>query len=369
MGAGTIQTIESLQVETTSRCNLSCQTCLKPPYRSVWQEEDLSMDLFSSIVEQLSASKPNVHLQGWGEPLIQNNFIAYIKRLKKEDISTSFTTNGTIMSQDLACDLIASGLDGITFSLAGATSNTHDGLRGAGSFAKVVEAIGILVAAKVQLQKEAPKVAVSYLLTNQTLKELPRAVAMCRKMAVDAFVTVYLTQAGSTAQRTIQLLPEKSDSNSYWFTKMKAHCAGLPGKMYLGLRPFSSCLAPVCDKNPVNSSFISSNGKVSPCVFLAPPVKGTMTWFEKNGAHKQENTLMGDLKKTSLKDIWNSERYVRFRELYQKRKEYHDHQLSNISYTFAGAAELEKAVKKIKKYFRYHPAPDECRYCAKLKGY
>lgn len=87
------------------------------------------------ILSQIKQDKPAVHLQGRGEPLLQHGFLSYITTLKKEDITTSFTTNDTIMTTSLAEELSESGIDGITFSMARSSALTQDRLRGEGTFA------------------------------------------------------------------------------------------------------------------------------------------------------------------------------------------------------------------------------------------
>lgn len=123
-----IKEIQSIQIETTSRCNLACVTCLKPAYEDVWQERDMDERLFSLIQGQLPASS-SVHLQEWGEPLLHPDTLSHIKQQKATGAMVSFTTNGTLMDTTVAESLIDSGLDGLTFSIAGNSSSTQDKLR------------------------------------------------------------------------------------------------------------------------------------------------------------------------------------------------------------------------------------------------
>jgi len=187
--------IHSVQIETTSRCNLHCKTCLKPVYEKSCQQRDMDQALFSRILLQIRDYKPDVHLQGWGEPLIQKKFLSFVRQLKREKIISSFTTNGTVMSENFAKSIVESGVDGVTFSMAGGCSLTQDNLRGDGTFVLLQNAVMTLVDVRKQYEQGGPQIAISYLLTPDTIQELPKAVSWCSSVGVDAFSTVFLTQA------------------------------------------------------------------------------------------------------------------------------------------------------------------------------
>ena len=51
-------------------------------------------ELFQRIVaqiEQIDKSKPSVHLQGWGEPLLHPATMSHIGQLKSAGVTVSFT--------------------------------------------------------------------------------------------------------------------------------------------------------------------------------------------------------------------------------------------------------------------------------------
>lgn len=364
-----MESIQSIQIETTSKCNMSCTTCLKSAYSKVWQERDLELNLFARIIDQIKQTKPTVHLQGWGEPLLQKNFLDYVRLLKNEKIITSFTTNGSVMDERLARAVIESSVDGITFSMAGFRSATHDELRGQGSLTRLKQAITTIVSARKQFKQSHPLMAVSYILTPQTVKELPQAISWCRKAGIDSFVTVNLTQSGGKTQHGLRFLPSKEKAKSYYYTRCLANIAALPGIMKLDMRPFSPTLSPVCDKNPLNKLFISADGDVAPCVFLAPPVKAEITWHSNTEQKSQPSLQMGNLSNLTLKEIWEGEKYRKFRRLFRQRKEYYDKRLGNVSYSMYGAKELEDAVTDIQQFFLSNPPPQECLFCSKIDGY
>jgi MoaA/NifB/PqqE/SkfB family radical SAM enzyme len=362
--------IQTIQLETTTRCNLTCITCLKDAYRNSWREKDMDRELFNCILAQIKDVKPVVHLQGWGEPLLHPETLAHVKQLKAIDSVVSFTTNGTVMDNSIAESLIESGLDGLTFSMAGITRHSQNHLRGPETLAQLKDGIRRIVSARKSIQSQNLRLAVSYLLTPETVPELPKAVSWCRKSDIDRFVTVHLTQAGCRVQQELQYMKEKNDETlTDHLLRIRAHGAALLGKIILQLRPFHSTLTPVCDKNPLNSLFISVDGDISPCVFLCPPVEQGITWYHRGGKRKQKPLIFGNIMDSSLTEIWESPAYRQFRGKFLIRREFHERKLSKVSYSLSGSAALDNAVKAINYYFQANPPPGECLACAKLDGY
>ncbi|MGB3211072.1 MAG: radical SAM protein [Desulforhopalus sp.] len=363
-----VDEIQSIQIETTSRCNLDCVTCLKPAYRTVWQERDMDQRLFRLILAQIPA-KVSIHLQGWGEPLLHPDTLSHIRELKAAGAMVSFTTSGSLMESTLAHALIDSGLDGLTFSMAGNCRSTQDNLRGAGSFAHLQKAIRTFISAKKSRSESFFRVAVSYLLTPQTVPELPGAISWCRKNGVDALSTVHLTQAGCRTQQKLQFMLSRQEARHYHPLRIQAQLRAICSKMRLTMKAFHPTLTPVCDKNPINSLFISADGEVSPCVFLLPPVRQEVVWYHKNRISRQKPVSFGNLRKTSLSDIWDHPTYRQFRDRFKERKNYHDQKLAGVSYSLEGSEKLDAAVGAIAHYLAIYPPPQPCTACGKLDGY
>lgn len=324
--------------------------------------------LFRLILAQLP-DKSSIHLQGWGEPLLHPDTLSHIKQLKATGAMVSFTTNGTLMDAKVADSLINSGLDGLTFSMAGSSSSTQDKLRGVDSFSLLQGSLGIFAAAREKHGASLPHLAVSYLLTPQTALELPGAVSWCRKHGVDAFVSVHLTQAGCQKQQQLQFMLSKNEAGRYHRLRVQTQLRALFSKMRLDLKQFHPTLTPICDKNPLGSLFISASGDVSPCVFLCPPFDKELSWYRKDQILRQKPLVFGNVQNTDLSEIWESVPYRQFRDTFRKRKDYHDRKLARISYSFAGSAELDAAVEAIKQHCSTHPPPLSCMACAKLDGY
>ncbi|UCD57155.1 MAG: radical SAM protein, partial [Candidatus Hydrogenedentota bacterium] len=108
-----------IQIEVTSRCNLSCPACPRsvPELKSKWIGEELPMELFKKVVAETAVIGRSYHLQGWGEPLLRRDLPDLVRMISERGAKASITTNGTLLTRALALQLIEAGLASITFSL------------------------------------------------------------------------------------------------------------------------------------------------------------------------------------------------------------------------------------------------------------
>lgn len=359
---------QSLQIELTSRCNLSCQTCLRAVSDIHLQEQDLS----SSVLERLQPALQRtvtVHLQGWGESMLLDDLPERIRWFKSQGCTVSFTTNGTLMTAGQAEQLVSCGLDGITFSMAGAKENTQDRLRGQGTHARLWQNLQLLQRTKQKQAGKAPSLAVSYLLTPATMPELPQALKQCRPLGLDLFAGVLLTHAATREQELMQLFVHSNDKRFKQISR-RAHWQAFLGKMLLQLPRLQPTLLPVCDKNPLSRCFIAADGSVAPCVFLSPPAADREEqWFTADGSFPAPAQRFGSLHEEGLDKIWQSSGYRAFRTLFQQRLLLYEQEMAGVGIDLDAIEKLEQAQKRIRKAFVNMPVPECCRRCPKMKGF
>lgn len=102
------------QVEITNLCNLDCLMCPRKKLNIKYKE--MPLNYFKDIVVKLNGVK-NIILTGWGEPLFHKDLPEMVEFCSKHGISTSLTSNGLLLTEDLSKRLIESGLTEITFSI------------------------------------------------------------------------------------------------------------------------------------------------------------------------------------------------------------------------------------------------------------
>ncbi len=357
-----------LQIELTNRCNLCCKTCLRAVADINLQEQDLDpvvFQRFESVLERTTS----VHLQGWGESMLLEDLPQRIRMLKAKGCKVSFTTSGSLMTSRQAADLVACGLDSITFSMAGATAHTQDHLRGQGTHARLWQSMQLLQSVKEEQSSARPTLAVSYLLTRETIDELPQAVKQCRPLGLTLFAGVHLTHAATRQQKTMGIYSH-SKQKSFKQLCRRAHWHAFWGGMRLQLPPFQSDLTPICDKNPLGGCFIAADGSVAPCVFLYPPtVDKQEKWFSSNGKSAVLKKSFGSLQDDTLDRIWQSSEYRAFRKAFQRRLEVYEREMGKVGLGMDATEKLEQARSRIRKAFLNMPVPECCNSCPKMEGF
>jgi len=134
----------AIDIYPTFRCNLRCVHC------SYWQQKhqhgELSTDQWKEVIADLRQWLGPFTLRVCGgEPLVRKDLIDILTFAHRQGIFTVLSTNGTLISHDLARDIIESRLDFISISLDSLKENVHDSLRGIpGSYIKAKNAIDLL---------------------------------------------------------------------------------------------------------------------------------------------------------------------------------------------------------------------------------
>ncbi len=125
-----VEQLAKVYVEPTSRCNLTCRTCI----RNAWAEPlgDMSEETFTRLLEGLAAFDrlPAVFFGGFGEPLAHPGILEMVARVK--DLGSpkvELITNGCLLSEETSRSLIEAGLDTLWVSLDGIRPESYSDVR------------------------------------------------------------------------------------------------------------------------------------------------------------------------------------------------------------------------------------------------
>ena len=129
--------------EITEDCNLACRHCLSADLRAA-QRGELAFEECRRIVDDLAAADVFQINFGGGEPFLRDDFMELLAYAQAKGITTCVSTNGTLLDDRLVARLAA--MDGLFLqvSLDGATAETNDAIRGAGTFARVLHGVACL---------------------------------------------------------------------------------------------------------------------------------------------------------------------------------------------------------------------------------
>jgi AdoMet-dependent heme synthase len=134
----------ALQIDITNFCNLSCSHCYHSDHKN---DGAISLDNWKDILVQYENLlgylylKPSIIICG-GEPLLSKNLkpIVSFIRTKWPEAPLTILTNGTLLNHSNVIFLKENNID-IQVSIDGPDFNSHDSVRGIGSFNKSIEGI------------------------------------------------------------------------------------------------------------------------------------------------------------------------------------------------------------------------------------
>lgn len=301
-----------LYLETTNRCNLLCTTCPRT-YEQLEPEADMPWELFTSIVGQFASVK-RVVLHGVGEPMLVKDLPERIAYLKARGIYVLFNTNGTLLTAANGEHLLASGLDELRVSLDAAESSVFQMVRGKDMFDRIVANVTAFRRRQRELGAELPRVSLWLTGLRETIGQLEAFVRLARQMDVPE---VYLQRlvffdkdghglaraesalfehTSAAEEETIRRAEELARSLGVAFNASGATEPGTSIHQRREEQPWSLC------RRPWTLMYFTATGRALPCC-IAP-----------FSLHGYDSFTLGDATQQSLRDIWNGDRYVGFRE-------------------------------------------------------
>jgi len=169
--------ITSLTWIITAKCNLDCKHCYVKP--RLLGKPELTLQQKARIAEEAAQLGIRHAAITGGEPLIHPHFLAIAQILREHGVNIYVSTNATAITPQIA-RLLAKLEAHATASLDGPDKQTHEQLRGPGTWSKAIEGIKLLKAEGVPV---TPVMAVhrhNYYKTGQYLElahqlGLPRA--------------------------------------------------------------------------------------------------------------------------------------------------------------------------------------------------
>jgi len=294
-----------LQWHITERCNLRCAHCYQEGYSGMELGFNELLGVFGQFKDLLNSWNSNskrpvrghITVTG-GEPFLREDFLDLLDLFSthRDQLSFAVLTNGTHIDAKMARYLKGVGIGFVQVSIDG-SRETHDRIRGEGSFDRTVAAIGHLVKAKV-------RTLISFTAQTGNFREFPDVARLGRRLGVSrVWADRFIPEGkGGSNQETEVLTPletkeffkimERAESKygRGWFSRTEIAMGRALQFLVAGGRPYS-CKA--------GDSLITvmPNGDLYPCRRM--PIR------------------VGNLLETPLSELYNCET---FRELRNKDK-------------------------------------------------
>ena len=177
-----------LLIETTTRCNLRCKQCAH--IINKYDFADMQLETFYKL-RPLFPHAEMVALYGHGETFLYKHFFEMLEELKQHDLSVYVTTNGTLITQEVAERLVDLKLDKLAFSLDAATPELFNDIRRGADFEKVIQNIRRINALKKQHKRDdKPTMSIMYCAMKSNIQELPKLVRLADELNMTHGVSV-----------------------------------------------------------------------------------------------------------------------------------------------------------------------------------
>lgn len=175
-----------VNLEITKRCNLRCIHCdirkMPETYQDIIKKEFSTSEIKDIVNSLKSLGTKYISISG-GEPFLRKDIFEIIEYIKNRDMGLHISSNGALVTKEVAKRINDLGLNAISISLDAVTPELHDEIRGVkGAYDMAVTAISNLV----NCEDKHIQVGISPIITDLNLYELPELVDFAKDLGVDA---------------------------------------------------------------------------------------------------------------------------------------------------------------------------------------
>lgn len=172
----------------TRRCNLKCVHCYSNS-ADIEYPDELTTEEGKKLIDDLAAFGSPVILFSGGEPLMRRDLFELAQYATDKKMRAVISTNGTLITKDIAARLQKIGLSYVGVSLDG-LKKTHDRFRGKkGAFAEAMEGIR-------NCRDAGIKVGIRFTVNKKNLADVPDMFDLLRKEKIERLCFYHLVYAG-----------------------------------------------------------------------------------------------------------------------------------------------------------------------------
>ena len=179
--------LEKLYIEVTNRCNLDCRTCM----RNAWEEPlgNMEFDLFQGIMSELGRNpdSPIVFFGGIGEPLSHPDIIKMVQLAKETGCRVEMISNGILLNEDMARELMNAGIDCLWVSIDGAHPNSYSDVRLGDHLPEILENLEQWKRLALSRKDRRIELGISFVALKRNIQDLPEIVELALHLQAQRF--------------------------------------------------------------------------------------------------------------------------------------------------------------------------------------
>ena len=227
---------EIVQIESTNICNAKCVFC---PRDDMHRDEGImDMALFKKIADECAALNiTHMRMHNYGEAFADRLLVDKVRYAKSIGIrEVGLISNGSLITERAARGMVDAGLDAINISMDAAGKEVFESTRLGLNYDKVVANVERLIQIRDEAGKRRPKLILSFVRQNNSTEE-QAFIAHWRKKADKIHVTDLHNWAGTLNQESDVRFPCYRPWLTFtvlWDGRVSLCCADFDGREVLG---------------------------------------------------------------------------------------------------------------------------------------
>jgi len=276
--------LKRVVLEVFGGCNYTCKMCPQSnPGRGSNFTRKMPLDEFERILDEITPKygRPQINLEGSGEPTMAKNLDKYIHAVKKRGLKCFMYCNGARLQGEFMQKVIDAGIDFIRVSIIGHNKEEYIKWMNIDNFDLILSNINEMKSYIKHVGSNC-QISTYHLITdntqiNQQLDEYKRNVI--ERVRVTSYVWKMHNWSGNYNNTNERFKPKKRSCGRPFAEEITIRAGGEKGK----------------------------TGAVVPCCqTLGPP--------------NEEKSILGHMCDNNLEEIWNGEAYQKLRNAHKQEK-------------------------------------------------
>ena len=271
-----------VSIEPANYCQLRCPACpvgQRSATNTSHKAQNMHWETYLHILTQVQATAHTIQFYFQGEPLLNTLLPKMIARAREVGLYTIVSTNAQALTQIMAKELVASGLNRIIVSIDGFSEESYAAYRVGGNMHRALEGLQYLQKAKVE---HSSSICIELQVLRLRSNEHEWRWIRKHYRTLGATRLVFKTAQLYDYQNGHPLMPSNERYSRYK--------KGEDGKYYLARQHRRSCY------RLWSGCVVTTTGEVLPCC------------YDKAGAH-----ALGSLMEQSIEQIWHTKNADDFR--------------------------------------------------------
>jgi len=294
-----------VHIETSTRCNFRCKFCpiVQRSERlgaGFGSQAFMSLDVFKTILDRIPLEGvESLGIQGYGEVMLNPDFLAIAKYAKTKGVPVSFNSNMSLLTPEIAEALVQCQFDEVDFSIDAAEPELFSTLRPGIPLPKLLENLTVLNRIKAAYRSSKPYLGFRVVVSKQNRACLEPILYLAQNYGAKRVFLQDLQGDDRNELIKVNRLDQmeyvtlKRESQRYWSRREYKFPVVLTNFKRFEERPpgVTRCNA------PWQEIFVTIDGYVTPCCMIDDP------------AVLNHSSLL----ESRFEDIWNGRAYRAFR--------------------------------------------------------